>query len=146
MKRNLLLIIFICLTGFLSAQQSERKKDTKPFVPAKPLSSDEMNYATEKKAPQYTGGREAMFKFIRQEMKYPLDAKQKGIEGDVQLKFTVGMDGSISNIQVVQGLFPSLDAEAVRVVSKMPKWIPGKYGTQSASMNSSLIIGFHLTD
>jgi protein TonB len=110
------------------------------------MAEQQLDFTSEKKAPEYNGGKQAMFKFIHQNMKYPADAKEKGIQGDVLLKFTVGMDGAISNVEVVKGLYPSLDAEAIRVVKKMPNWIPGKYGNQPASMKSSLIIGFHLSE
>lgn len=144
MKKQLLLILLLCLSGMLVAQQSSRKKSN--FVRPKTTAAQQLDFASEKKAPEYNGGKQAMHKFIYANMKYPVDAKEKGIQGDVLLKFTVGIDGSISNIEVIQGLFPSMDAEAIRVVGKMPKWLPGKYGTQNAAMNTSLIIGFHLTE
>lgn len=146
MKKHVLLIVFLCSSMFLFAQQSERKgkKTTTNSIP--PMAEQQLDFTSEKKAPEYNGGKQAMFKFIHQNMKYPADAKEKGIQGDVLLKFTVGIDGAISNVEVLKGLYPSLDAEAIRVLKKMPNWIPGKYGNQPASMKSSLIIGFHLTE
>jgi len=144
--KKLVLLVVCCMCGFLlMAQQSDRKgKTTNNPIP--PMAEQQLDFTSEKKAPEYNGGKQAMFKFIHQNMKYPADAKEKGIQGDVLLKFTVGMDGAISNVEVVKGLYPSLDAEAIRVVKKMPNWIPGKYGNQPASMKSSLIIGFHLSE
>ncbi len=138
-------MLFCSFSGaILLAQQSTRKEKqiVQPIVPA----PEQLDFTSEKQAPSYNGGKQAMFKFIYDNMVYPADAKEKGIQGDVTLKFTVDVDGSLSNIEVVEGLYPSIDAEAVRVVSKMPKWIPGKYGIRTISMKSSIIIGFHLRE
>ena len=66
-------------------------------------------------------------KFIAHNMRYPIQAKQEGIEGRILCSFIVGADGSISNIEVVDGIDP-LDKEAIRVLGLMPKWIPGENG------------------
>jgi periplasmic protein TonB len=76
----------------------------------------------------FPGGFPAMYKFIGENFKYPKEEMKAGIEGMVYLSFIIEKDGSISNIQVLKGVKngPGLDAEAVRVVSMMPKWKPAE--------------------
>lgn len=142
MKKIILLIFVLSLGGVLVAQQSTRRE--KAFTPVT-AAEQQLDFASEKSVPEYNGGREAMHKFIYANMKYPADAREKGIEGDVLMQFTIGKDGSISRIKVLEGVSPSIDAEAVRVVQMMPNWIPAKYGVNNIVSSTSLIIGFHLS-
>jgi protein TonB len=75
--------------------------------------------------PEFPGGFAKMYEYLRANLKYPSDAIAVGISGKVVLQFVVERDGSISNIKPLYTLFPSCDAEAIRVVQSMPKWIPG---------------------
>ena len=81
--------------------------------------------------PEYPGGIQALFEYLQQNVKYPEDAKKQKIEGRVIATFVVETDGSINNVEVAKPAFPSLDAEAVRVLSAMPKW---KHGMQSGKV------------
>ncbi|MBF0575383.1 energy transducer TonB [Dysgonomonas sp. GY617] len=72
--------------------------------------------------PQFPGGTSELMRYLSANMKYPTIAAENNIEGRVVLKFVVGKDGSISNIQVIRPLDPSCDKEAVRVVRSMSKW------------------------
>ena len=82
------------------------------------------------KKAEFIGGNEEMIKFLSENVKYPEDvllANEKGanIHGRVYVKFVVEKDGSISDVEVVRSLHPSLDAESVRVVKLMSgKWTP----------------------
>ena len=73
------------------------------------------------------GGVQAFFRFIRKNLKYPKDAKRRGEKGKVLLEFIVGTDGKINNINAIRGVYPSLDAEAVRILKIAPKWTPSTY-------------------
>jgi TonB family protein len=79
--------------------------------------------------PVFTGGDEALLKYIKTNIKYSEEARSKGIEGTVLVKFVVNPDGSVSDAKVMQGIDPSLDAEAVRVVNSLPAF--EKPGIQS---------------
>lgn len=80
--------------------------------------------------PSYPGGKEAMDKFIAATMQYPAPAKENGVEGVVNVKFTVNPDGTIGAIKIVRMVDPDLEQEAIRIVKKMPAWIPAdKDGT-----------------
>ena len=75
--------------------------------------------------PHFPGEEKDLFKFLGKNVHYPPDAREKNIQGKVILQFIVNEDGSISDIQVVQSLSSDCDSEAIRVVKKMPRWIPG---------------------
>ena len=77
--------------------------------------------------PKFQGGDANDFtKWVNQRLVYPDVAKENGVQGRVMLQFTVNTDGSVSGVKVLRGVDPSLDKEAVRVVSMSPKWTPGK--------------------
>lgn len=94
--------------------------------------------------PEYPGGMQALFEYLSQNLKYPEDAKQQKIEGRVIAIFVVETDGSISNVEVVKPVFPSLDAEAVRVLSGMPKWKPGMQSGKVVRVKYTVPINFSL--
>ena len=94
--------------------------------------------------PEYPGGMQALFEYLGQNLKYPEDAKEQKIEGRVIAIFVVETDGSISNVEVVKPVFPSLDAEAVRVLSGMPKWKPGMQSGKVVRVKYTVPINFNL--
>ncbi len=94
--------------------------------------------------PQFPGGNAAMMKFIGDNVKYPKEAHEKGIQGRVISNFVVMKDGSISDVQIVRGVDPLLDAEAIRVLSSMPKWDPGKQRGQAVNVRYTLPVVFRL--
>ena len=96
------------------------------------------------KMPEYPGGQAALFKKKKKNVKYPADAEKKKVEGRVLVTFVVNTDGSITDIEVVRKTFPSLDAEAVRVISAMPNWIPGKQKGQVVRVKYTVPIMFRL--
>ena len=73
------------------------------------------------KAPSYIGGETALKSFIKQNLRYPT---QDDIEGTVFVGFTIAAEGSVTDIQIKKSLRPDLDAEAIRILKLMPKWIP----------------------
>jgi len=77
-------------------------------------------------SPEFPGGTDSLYKFLESNLKYPEDAKKDSIQGRVICRFTIDTDGSVTDIQVLRSVHPSLDAEAVRVLSTMPKWVPAE--------------------
>jgi len=75
--------------------------------------------------PEYPGGEQALIEYIAKNTSYPDDARIKKAKGTVVVKFMVSKTGEISNISVKNGIYPSLDSEAVRVIRILPKWNPG---------------------
>ena len=94
--------------------------------------------------PEFHGGDAARTKFLNENIKYPADAAKDKIQGRVICNFVVEADGSISEVNVVRGIHPSLDKEAVRVIESMPKWIPGKQRGQAVRVRFTLPITFGL--
>lgn len=84
----------------------------------------EYDYVSEK--PSFPGGDCKLMNFINDHRNYPKEAYKKGIQGRVTCSFVVNVDGTISHIRVLRGVESSLNKEAIRVLSKMPEWIPGK--------------------
>lgn len=95
--------------------------------------------------PEYPGGTNAMFDFIRKNVKYPESAKEKGIEGRVYVNFVIDKDGSISDIKVLRGLCKEIDEEAVRVVKAMPKWNPGMQDGEPVRVQYTLPFYFKIS-
>ena len=96
------------------------------------------------KMPEYPGGQAALFEYLSTNVKYPADAEKKKVEGRVLVTFIVNTDGSITDIELVRKAFPSLDAEAVRVISGMPKWIPGEQKGQKVRVKYTVPLTFRL--
>lgn len=75
--------------------------------------------------PEYPGGIVEFMKWLQRTLRYPPTAQQQGIQGSVMVSFIVNVDGTITEQKVVRGINEELDAEALRVISNMPKWKPG---------------------
>lgn len=103
-------------------------------------------YSIVDKMPFYPHGERELAGFIAHQLRYPKEARQQGIEGRILCSFIVGSDGSISNIEVVQGLNPQLDNEAVRVLSLMPRWTPGEKDGQKVNVKCLLPIDFTIDE
>lgn len=87
-------------------------------------------YDVVEEMPQFPGGPSALFDYLSKSIQYPAVAEENRVQGRVICTFVVEPDGAISDVKVVKSVDPSLDKEAVRVLSSMPKWIPGKqYGS-----------------
>ena len=97
--------------------------------------------------PEFPGGQQAMMKFLGENIQYPANAVEKGIQGRVICKFVVEKDGNVSDIQVVRTSGDaSLDSEAVRVISTMPKWKPGVQRGKPVRVIYTIPINFRLSD
>lgn len=95
-------------------------------------------------APLFPGGESALRSWLASNTKYPPIAEDNGIQGRVIVQFVVERDGSVSNVQVVRGVDPSLDKEAARVVKSMPKWTPGKQNGQAVRVKYNVPVVFKL--
>ena len=98
------------------------------------------------KEAQFPGGNEFLKSFLKKNVYYPQEAIEKGIEGRVVVSFVVDKHGHISNVEVVQSADPLLDAEAVRVVQSMPKWIPAEKDGKAVRSIFRLPVRFKLSN
>ena len=95
--------------------------------------------------PEFPGGAQAMYKYLSENVKYPVIAQENGIQGRVICQFTVNKDGSLVDIEVVRsGGDASLDKEAVRVIRSMPKWKPGKQRGKPVRVKYTIPVNFKL--
>ncbi len=92
--------------------------------------------------PSFPGGETAMMKYINRERRYPRRAYEEGIEGRVLCGFIVNPDGDICNVEVIRGVEPSLDREAVRVIRNMPDWKAGSISDIAVPVYVILPIAF----
>lgn len=127
--------------------QSQRQMQTYvPPPPPKPKQEEvtEEIFVVVEDQPLFPGGNAAMMKFLSDNIKYPVIAQENNIQGRVICNFVVERDGSITDVQVVRGVDPSLDREAVRVIQQMPRWKPGKQRGQAVRVRFTLPVVFRL--
>lgn len=98
----------------------------------------------EEKPSFMNGDANTFSKWVNERLVYPEIAKENGVSGRVTLQFTVNTDGSVSNVKVLRGVDPSLDKEAVRVVSMSPKWTPGKQRDRAVKVTYTFPVIFQL--
>ena len=94
--------------------------------------------------PQFPGGQTAMLKYIMENIKYPKQIMEEGIQGRVTVSFIVEKDGRVSNVRLLRSVQSALDKEAVRVVKSMPKWSPGKHNGKPVRVRFNLPVMFKL--
>lgn len=95
-------------------------------------------------APEFPGGAAAMFEYLRSNTHYPRECRENKVQGRVMITFIVEKDGSLTDVEIVNGVDPLLDAEALRVVSSMPKWIPGRHSGETVRVRYAIPINFRL--
>jgi len=118
------------------------EKDEQP--PINPNENDPELLTIVEQLPQYPGGMSQFVKWLTETLVYPDQAMKRKIQGKVVISFIVEKDGSISNAKVVKSVEPSLDEEALRVVSAMPKWVPGKQCGEPVRVKYTLPVTFRL--
>lgn len=109
--------------GRVGAVEPAPMPNPSPYIAPPP---SERIYGVVEQMPSFPGGQKKMMEYLAKNTQYPEECKDSGVQGRVIVSFVVEKDGSISGVKVVKGLHPLLDYEAMRVVSFMPKWIPGK--------------------
>jgi protein TonB len=102
-------------------------------IAPEPVRNDDI-IITSEEPPIFPGGPTALLKYIADNTKYPQEAVEINMQGKVIIKFAVMYDGSVSRIEVLRGVSPLLDNEAMRVVGSLPKWRPGKQNGNPVSV------------
>ena len=131
MKKIAFALLFII--GFFSSSYSQNSNSTEqePFVFAEQM-------------PEFPGGDNALMSFLQRNIKYPIKALKKNIEGIVMINFVVERDGRISKVNVTKGIGGGCDEEALRVIKKMPKWKPGKQGGKPVPVYFDIPVNFKI--
>ena len=133
----------------VTSEDSQTEAQTQTFVA--PVVEEEEEEAAQQiftvveEMPDFPdGGLQGLLKFLAKNIKYPVIAQENGIQGRVVCAFVVNKDGSIVDIEVLRGVDPSLDKEAVRVLSTMPKWKPGKQRGKPVRVKYTVPVMFRL--
>ena len=106
---------------------------------------EEVVFVVVESMPEFPGGQQALFKYLSENVKYPVIAQENGIQGRVICQFVVNKDGSIVDVEVIRsGGDPSLDKEAIRVIKSMPKWKPGKQRGKAVRVKYTVPVNFKL--
>ena len=94
--------------------------------------------------PMFPGGDAALMSYLAKNINYPTVAAENGVQGRVVIGFVVERDGSITDVNVLRGVDPSLDREAMRVVKSMPRWTPGKQNGSAVRVKYQVPVAFRL--
>lgn len=109
------------------------------------VEEEEIPFMLVEEKPTFQKGDANQFsKWVNQRLVYPEIAKENGVQGRVTLQFTIDKDGTLSKVKVVRGVDPSLDKEAVRVVSMSPKWEPGRQRDRAVPVTYTFPVIFKL--
>ena len=129
---NVSLLILLTLTFFM-CQQNINAQQVEGQI-----------YTVVEQMPEYPGGTDALLKFIDANIKYPAEAKQKGIEGKVLVQFIIDEKGNVVDLKVLKGIGYGCDEEALRVIKLLPGWIPGKQGGKPVKVKMVIPFSFKL--
>lgn len=117
---------------------------TDAYLSGTPASESDAIFITVEVMPQYPGGDKAMQEFIRKELRYPAAAKDASIQGTVYVNFVVDATGEVGNIKLIRGIGGGCDEEAMKMVSKMPKWKPGRQNGKNVPVSMTIPVQFKL--
>ena len=153
-QRNLVVIFFTMLMAFGTSASYAQVNESDGAVlrykeviaDEKPSADKDKTYDVVEQMPEFPGGQAALLKWISNNVKYPTIAEENGIQGRVICTFVVERDGSIVDVQVARPIDTSLDNEAVRVLSQMPRWNPGKLHGQPVRVKYTVPVTFKLVD
>lgn len=140
-----LFLVASLFIGVASCSKESKSTTTETTEPV--LKSNETQEVEYDVAPEFEGGQEALFGFLLSELKYPVNAKEKGAEGKVFVQFEVLTTGEIANAVVLRSSkHNDLDEEALRVIERMPKWNPAQKNGENVKTKMTLPIQFTLSD
>ena len=143
MKSKVSISVFDVLNG---SEDGEVLKAKQMLVtePVKPKEEETKIFTVVEQMPSFPGGEAALMQYLSKNIKYPPFAEENNIQGRVICTFVVERDGSVSDIRIARSVDPSLDKEAIRVVSGMPRWIPGRQNGQMVRVKYTLPVTFRL--
>lgn len=131
-----------------SSEDSQNAVQQETFVAPAVVEEEEESaqqiFTVVEEMPKFPGGDAELLKFIAKSIKYPVIAQENGIQGRVICSFVVNRDGTVVDAEVLRGVDPSLDKEALRVISTMPKWTPGKQRGKPVRVKYTVPITFRL--
>ncbi|MEI8112076.1 MAG: M56 family metallopeptidase [Bacteroidia bacterium] len=136
------ILMAVCLTAVFAFEPEAQTKPGKDQVKSDQI--QDKVYENVEQMPEYPGGMEEMGKYIGSSIKYPVEAMKNKIQGKVFISFVIARDGLVTDAKIARGVDPMLDAEALRVINSMPKWIPGKDKGKIVAVQLTVPINFAL--
>jgi len=130
-------LLNLCLIGILFSFPTA-------LMAQSPVIAEDTPVFSVEQMPQFPGGEEELLKFIRNNLRYPKDAAEKGIEGRVTIRFVISKTGEVTDVTVIRGLDPACDAEGLRVIKMMPTWTPGRQNGRNIPVYYTLPIVYKL--
>ena len=118
-----LVLLVIVVAPARANAQDKKEKTTQTH---KDTTTGDKVYEVCEQMPIFEGGDAALLKYLRENLKYPDKTKDRGVQGRLVIGFIVEKDGSLTDVKVLRPVDIDLDAEVLRVVKGMPKWIPGR--------------------
>ena len=133
----------------LSSEDDASTAQVQTYTPPAVVEEEEEESAQQiftvvEEMPEFPGGQGALLQYLSKSIKYPVIAQENGIQGRVSCSFVVEKDGSVTDVQVLRGVDPSLDKEAIRVITAMPKWKPGKQRGKPVRVKYTVPVTFRL--
>ena len=122
--------LILLVVVFAPAGANAQNKKVNKAQTHKDTTTDDKVYDVCEQMPIYEGGDAALLKYLRENLKLPEEDKERGMQGRMVVGFVVEKDGSLTNVKVLRAVDIALDAEVLRVVKGMPKWIPGRHNGQ----------------
>jgi len=122
--------LVLLVVVFAPAGANAQNKKVNKAQTHKDTTTDDKVYDVCEQMPIYEGGDAALLKYLRENLKLPEEDKERGMQGRMVVGFVVEKDGSLTNVKVLRAVDIALDAEVLRVVKGMPKWIPGRHNGQ----------------
>ena len=152
MKRTMIMILLLLAVMGMQAQSQVGNQSNNGGTEVYATQSENVQsdngdtkvYDTADEMPAFPGGPNGLMQFISSNLHYPLVCEENGIQGRVVCSFVIERDGSVSDVRIIKSVDPSLDKEAIRVVSSMPKWIPGRQNGQMVRVKYNLPVTFRL--
>ncbi|HKR04795.1 MAG TPA: TonB family protein [Bacteroidia bacterium] len=136
MKKTVVTIYLLVVTFLCFAQDTLKVKDP---------NADKI-FTIVENMPQFPGGKDALEKYIHTNLKYPAETRNKGIEGNVYVTFTLDTLGKPFDVKLLRGLETSLDQEAISLIKNMPNWSPGSQNGHKVKMQYNQQIKFSLSN
>lgn len=130
-------VYYLDSEGKLSAREAEECDDALFYLQKAEVEGNET-------MPEFPGGDNARMKFLQENVKYPHDAREKGISGIVYVTFIISKDGKVIRPEILRGIHPSLNTEAIRVISNFPDWKPATLNGDNVCVRFNMPIKFTL--
>jgi TonB family protein len=126
--------VFLITLILLSASGAKAQSDS--------VSAPRIVFTVVEQPPEFPGGMAKLGKYLRQNLRYPEAARKAGVEGKTFVRFMVTDTGDIRDVKLLKSLNSELDAEAIRVISEMPRWNPGRQGGKPVNVYYNLPVSF----